>query len=305
MTATESRVTFLSQLFDKGLLVDSGVPGLYGRGAAYEEIISGFDGLISRTVADDGAEKISFPPGMSRNSFERSGYLKGFPQLAGTVHSFCGVDHDHVELLRQLGEGEDWTEGQVATDVVLTPATCYPIYPVLAARGPMAAGGALFDLQSYCFRHEPSADPARMQLFRIREFVRAGTAEEVVTFREGWLKRGPAMIESVGLPLDIDLANDPFFGRGGRLMKVGQREQQLKFELLVQIDNPAGPTAIMSFNYHQDHFGETWGIHTHDGGVSQTACVGYGMDRVALALLKHHGLDISMWPKSVRQTLWG
>ena len=301
----DAQTSFLTQLFDRGLLIDSGVPGLYGRGAAYEEIITGFDNLISRTVADDHAEKISFPPGMSRQSFERSGYLKSFPQLAGTVHSFCGTDHDHTDLLRQLSEGEDWTGGQVSTDVVLTPATCYPIYPVLAARGPMPKGGAIFDLQSYCFRHEPSPDPARMQLFRIREFVRAGTAEEVVAFREGWLKRGPMMIESVGLPLHIDLANDPFFGRGGRLMKVGQREQQLKFELLVQIANPAGPTAVMSFNYHQDHFGETWGIHTHDGEISQTACTGFGMDRVALALLKHHGLEFDAWPKAVCQTLWG
>jgi hypothetical protein len=29
------------------------------------------------------------------------------------------------------------------------------------------------------------------------------------------------------------------------------------------------------------------------------------MDRIALALLKHHGLDFDAWPKSVRKTLWG
>jgi seryl-tRNA synthetase len=301
----DAQPSFLNQLFDKGFLVPSGVDGLYGRGEAYEDVITAFDNLITKVAGPDKAEKICFPPGMSRTSFEKSGYLKSFPQLAGTVHSFCGVDHDHTELLAQLAEGEDWTAKQECTDVVLTPAACYPIYPVLAARGNMAKGGALFDLQSYCFRHEPSQDPARMQLFRIREFVRAGTPEEVVEFREEWLKRGPAMMESVGLPLHIDLANDPFFGRGGRLMKVGQREQQLKFELLVQIANPAGPTAIMSFNYHQDHFGETWGIHTHDGAVSQTACTGFGMDRIALALLKHHGLDLQAWPKAVRKTLWG
>ena len=30
------------------------------------------------------------------------------------------------------------------------------------------------DVFSYCFRHEPSVDPARMQMFRMREFVRIG-----------------------------------------------------------------------------------------------------------------------------------
>lgn len=297
--------SFLQQLFDRGYLIPSGVPGLFGRGEVYESVISGFDSLISKVVKDDAAEKISFPPGMNRAQFEKSGYLKSFPQLAGTVHSFCGLDHDHTELLRELDEGGDWTKGLVCTDVALTPATCYPVYPVMAARGALPEGGSTFDLQSYCFRHEPSDDPARMQMFRIREFVRAGSQDEVLSFRETWLKRGREMMGLVGLPLDIDLANDPFFGRGGRLMRAGQREQELKFELLVQIANPNGPTAIMSFNYHQEHFGETWGIHTADGGVAQTACTGFGMDRIALALLKHHGLDLKAWPTSVRDALWG
>jgi len=62
----------------------SGVPGLFGRGEVYESVISAFDGLISRVVKDDRAEKISFPPGMNRTQFEKSGYLKSFPQLAGS-----------------------------------------------------------------------------------------------------------------------------------------------------------------------------------------------------------------------------
>ena len=295
--------SFLQALFDQGYLIPSGVPGLFGRGEAYEAIVSAFDGLISRLVKDDGAEKISFPPGMSRAHLEKSGYLKSFPQLAGSVHSFCGTDHDHIELLREIDQGGDWTRGLVCTEVALTPATCYPVYPIMAARGPLPSGGQVFDLQSYCFRHEPSEDPARMQMFRIREFVRAGTQEEVLDFRTAWLERGRDLIKSIGLPLDIDLANDPFFGRGGRLMRAGQREKELKFELLVQIANPSGPTAIMSFNYHQEHFGETWGIHTAEGGVAETACTGFGMDRVALALLRHHGLDLADWPEPVRETL--
>ena len=295
--------SFLQALFDQGYLIPSGVPGLFGRGEAYEAIVSAFDGLISRLVKDDGAEKISFPPGMSRAHLEKSGYLKSFPQLAGSVHSFCGTDHDHIELLREIDRGGDWTRGLACTEVALTPATCYPVYPIMAARGPLPSGGQVFDLQSYCFRHEPSEDPARMQMFRIREFVRAGTQEEVLDFRTAWLERGRDLIKSIGLPLDIDLANDPFFGRGGRLMRAGQREKELKFELLVQIANPSGPTAIMSFNYHQEHFGETWGIHTAEGGVAETACTGFGMDRVALALLRHHGLDLAAWPEPVRETL--
>ena len=85
--------------------------------------------------------------------------------------------------------GEDWTEGQEATDIVLTPAACYPLYPTIAKRGPCPKTGGLFDLQSYCFRHEPSSDPARQQMFRMREYVCMGTraARDRVPPDAGWI----------------------------------------------------------------------------------------------------------------------
>ncbi len=51
--------------------------------------------------------------------------MKSFPQLAGTVHSFCGCELDHVSLLQCLEEGKDWTGSKQVTDIVLTPAACY------------------------------------------------------------------------------------------------------------------------------------------------------------------------------------
>jgi seryl-tRNA synthetase len=61
----------------------------------------------------------------------------------------------------------------------------------------------------------------------------------------------------------------------------------------------------MSFNYHMDHFGALWHIGLHDGGVAHTGCVGFGIERLVLALLKHHGLDPARWPQAVRETLGG
>ena len=301
----DQSVRFLDTLFDAGLLIETGVDGLYGRSGAFEDALNRVDALATRYGEKDGAEVLRFPPAMSRSTFETSGYLNSFPQLAGTVHSFCGAERDHARLLERLASGEDWTGGQQATDVVLTPAACYPLYPALAKRGALPPEGKLFDLQSYCFRHEPSLDPARMQLFRMREYVRAGAPEQVVAFRETWLKRGEEMIRSLGLPMEIDVANDPFFGRAGRIMASGQREQGLKFELLVPINSTVEPTACLSFNYHQDHFGKTWGIKTADGETAHTACVGFGLERITLALFKHHGLDVEAWPVQARQVLWG
>ncbi|WP_245495150.1 amino acid--[acyl-carrier-protein] ligase, partial [Agrobacterium cavarae] len=244
-------------------------------------------------------------PGINRAYFEKSGYMKSFPQLAGTVHSFCGCELDHVNLLKTMDEGgDDWAKDQKITDIVLTPAACYPLYPTIAKRGNLPDGGGLYDIQSYCFRHEPSKDPARQQLFRMREYVRMGTESDVTDFRQLWMDRGVAMMEGIGLDVKLDIANDPFFGRAGRMLANNQRDQNLKFELLIPVTSTANLTACMSFNYHQDAFGAKWGLNLADGSVAHTACVGFGLERLALALLAKHGLDVDQWPQSVRDTLW-
>ncbi|MCF1436372.1 MULTISPECIES: amino acid--[acyl-carrier-protein] ligase [Rhizobium/Agrobacterium group] len=301
----DSQTNFLDRLFEAGLLIDTGVDGLYGRSGQFEDVIAAFERLIDRFGGADGAEALRFPPGMNRAYFETSGYMKSFPQLAGTVHSFCGNELDHVSLLKCMDADEDWTKDQKATDIVLTPAACYPLYPTIAKRGPIAASGALFDLQSYCFRHEPSTDPARQQLFRMREYVCMGSESHVTDFRQTWMDRGLKMMEEVALPVEIDIANDPFFGRAGKMLANNQRDQNLKFELLIPITSVAKPTACMSFNYHQDAFGSKWGLNLEDGSVAHTACVGFGLERIALALFHHHGLDVKAWPQSVRTALWG
>ncbi|WP_152047369.1 amino acid--[acyl-carrier-protein] ligase [Aureimonas psammosilenae] len=302
-TAETQATPLLDRLFEAGLLIRTGVDGLYGRSGTFERIVEGVDRLVTRIGRDDGAEAIRFPPGMSQSAFVRSGYLKSFPHLAGTVHSFCGCDADHAALLRCLETGEDWTANQAATEIVLTPAACYPLYPVAAERGRLPADGLLFDLQSYCFRHEPSLEPTRMQMFRMREYVRMGTPEQVIAFRQTWLERGTAMMRDFDLPLAVDPANDPFFGRAGRMLANNQRVQGLKFELNVPINSVEKPTACLSFNYHQDHFGTTWGIEQADGSVAHTACVGFGLERITLALLHRHGLDPAAWPGVVREPL--
>ena len=144
----DMQVSLLDRLFDSGLLIDMGVEGLYGRSGQFEDVITAFERLIDRIGGGDGAEAIRFPPGMSMASFEKSGYMKSFPQLAGTVHSFCGNDHDHLGLLACMEEGKDWTKEQKPTDIALTPAACYPLYPTIARRGPLPMSGGLYDLQS-------------------------------------------------------------------------------------------------------------------------------------------------------------
>ena len=73
---------------------------------------------------------------------------------------------------------------------------------------------------------------------------------------------------------------------------------------MVPVISDTEPTALCSFNYHQDKFGGEFGIRTADGAVAHTACLGFGMERVTMALFKVHGFDVAAWPADVRSQLW-
>jgi len=285
------------------LLLPTSGDGVYARTALFEQVIETLSALITRLREPD-AEILRFPPVMSRAQLEKSGYLHSFPHLLGCVSCLHGEESE----IRALVEGHDanrnWVAGLSATDMVLSPAACYPLYPLVAARGPVPANGLLFDVASYCFRRERSFECDRLQAFQMREFVCVGRREQALDLQARWKSRAQWLAKRLALPHAVAPASDPFFGRAGKLMAMSQIEQSLKFELLIPVHTKQLPTACMSFNYHRDHFGTTWDLVTETGEVAQTACVAFGLDRLALALFATHGTDLQTWPAVVRDTLW-
>jgi len=290
------------ELLAAGLLVPMGVRGVYGRGTDFERAIERFDALVTKEGARLDPEVMRFPPIFSRANYEKIDHINNFPDLMGSVHTFMGSDREHRELLGKFERKEDWSRDLSAARVMMTPAICYPLYPTVAGTT-LPEGGRRVDLQGYAFRHEPSPDPARMQIFRMHEFVRLGTPEQALEHRAFWMDKGAEIFNSVGLPVETVVANDPFFGRGGKVQKAMQREQALKFEFVIPICSEEKPTAIGSCNYHVDHFGVAFDIKAADGQVAHSACVGFGLERIALALFKRHGLDLAGWPREVRDVL--
>lgn len=278
-----------------------GVQGAFGRGPVFERIVDRFNDLVSDIARDDGAETRTYPPVVSRKVIEKNNYLESFPHLCGTVFSFFGKELEARQMAQKAAQGQPWSEHLGVTDLCLTPAICYPLYPTL--KGKLSPGGGLYSLLGWAYRHEPSNEPTRMQSFRMREFIRAGTADQVVEWRDMWLQRGLDLLRSLGLNANSDVASDPFFGRGGKMMAANQREQRLKFEVLIPVISEENPTACCSFNFHQDHFGSKWEIQTAEGEVANTACLGFGLERIVMALFKTHGCDVNKWPADVRRRL--
>lgn len=301
-----ARAEFRDRLIAEGLLIPTGVDGLYGRSGTFEDIIDGIDGVVRRTgrsvYGADGAKRLRFPPVFPRTSFEKTDYIASFPQLTGAISTFLGDNKEHRALLADRDEGRPWDGHLASAGTMLVSAACHPLYNTIS--GELPDGGSRFDVYGYCFRHEPAIDPARMQAFRMHEYVYVGDPDSAAAHRDSWIPRGLDVLTSLGLKPEAVPANDPFFGRAGRLLATNQIEENLKTELVVRLygDLDDG-TAVVSCNCHREHFGENFAIHTADGEVAHSACVGFGMERIALALLANHGTTISQWPADVLNEL--
>jgi seryl-tRNA synthetase len=86
------------------------------------------------------------------------------------------------------------------------------------------------------------------------------------------------------------------------MMAESQRDKELKYELVAEVAT-AEPRAISSANYHEAHFGETFALRLNDGSAAHTACIGFGLERIALALFRRHGPDVGQWPHEVVERL--
>ena len=274
-------------------------PGVMLYPAAFETILAMLRRGIAGLAADESYRRLTIPPVISRRTIERAGYVASFPHLLGTVHSYGGGPKEWSRLAPLAEEGGEWHVDQRISDLVLLPAACYPTYATLA--GQSLDRPAKFAVEANCFRQEASSETGRLRTFRMVELVTAADEEHCVQWRDRWLERVAGWLASLSLKVEIEEADDPFFGAGRKLYQAAQRAQKLKFELRVPVAEDL-VQAVASANYHKDHFGQTFGFEC-GGEVGQTACMAFGLERIALALINAHGPRLSGWPTAVTSAL--
>lgn len=274
------------------LIMQAGAPGLSVFGPTFEELIDALQSDLSKQAAGEAPIRLGIQPVIARSIVERAGYVEAFPHLLGAVHTYEGDDRQWRALAREMEAGRDWSSEHRMSDTVVLPAVCYQVYPQL--EGARLDRTCLFDITGYCYRHERSHEPGRMRSFRMRELVCIGAPKDVVEWREAWLERGREWLASLGLDVSIEAATDPFFGGAARLMQPLQEREQLKWELVTNVDTETRQ-AVASSNYHKDHFGSTFEIRAADG-VAHSACAAFGLERIALAVLNVHGESPESWP---------
>lgn len=291
-----------NRLIEAGRIVPQPAKGLWAFDDDFERVLEGVDALVHAMEPTTGIKRMTFPPIFDQATFVKTGYMQSFPQLIGSVDVFLGDSKGHRTMLAAKDAGEDWTTHLVPGHLNLVSAPCHQIYAMLADS--TLSGPAKYEVWNRCFRHEPSDDPMRLVSFRMREKVCVGTPEQAVEHRELGMQVGPELLRSIGLQIEVVPANDPFFGRAANIFAQGQIDAGLKYEFECKVygEHNSG-TALGSSNYHNDHFGLDFQITADNGETAHSSCIGFGLERVTVALFATHGVDIREWPAEVRTRL--
>lgn len=302
MTLSPPLSDFAERLADQGIFRPTSLPGIYGTNADFEHVVRGLSQSILALSPTGTPDVAHYPPVIESSALIENGYLEAFPHLTGILQGFGGDSQAYKTMMQATTNGGEWTTFFQSTGLAFSPAACYPVYPRLR-QTTLPPEGMTLTLETYCYRNEPSHDLTRMQLFRVREFVRFGRPDEITEFVDRWGETLVQWLQHLGLFAERVPANDPFFGRTGRLLGEAQRANGVKFEIVVPITNPETPTAVASTNRHGTTMGERYQIRGADGAPAQSACVGVGLERLALAFYAAYGTDCFAWPSRVRAAI--
>ena len=135
-----------------------------------------------------------------------------------------------------------------------------------------------------------------------RELVFVGEREWVLAERQKAIDAFIPISDALGLPTEIRTASDPFFVAPDANAKTYfQLSSETKYEISVEVGDNDERLAVGSFNYHTDFFGKAFETTAGAGGPAHSVCVAFGLERLAHAVLVHHGNDPSGWPELLRR----
>ncbi len=282
-----------------GWLTQWNAPGVAGFTGQWEAVIDGLQAMITASESVPPEDTLNFPPVIARSVIDTTEYAESFPHLLGTIKTL--EESAAAEYLHAVGQGTPEDELREVSDVVLVPATCYSLYPLVAEAGRVPAGRT-FSVMGNCFRAEASTELGRFRSFRMREFVHFGDMNATTAWRDRRADVAIELFARLGMQGEKELATDPFFRPLQRVMAPSQLEQQLKYEIVVPI-TAERRIAIASANLHKDHLCHRFEIHSEDGEIATSTCAAFGLERIVLCLIAHHGLDPEGWPDAVRREL--
>ena len=226
------------------------------------QLFAKFEAQFLRMALASGAEEHAFPSIIENQTLRRAGYFASFP--------------DGATQVRAPG---------LTPDCSLSPAVCYHCYPLFGQS--QLQKEVIWTCQGNCFRHENGRYEGlgRLWEFTMREIVFCGPPEWIHQQRDEWMQRVLRFSDECGLAGTLEESTDPFYGASSRGQQLLQRLKKLKYELRLTLGNGT-TTAAASFNLHEVHFSQAFGITSISGEPFHTGCVAFGLERWVLAAIE-------------------
>jgi seryl-tRNA synthetase len=298
--------------FDRLIAKEAAFPVAEGQVALGEPLLSLMDALdrVVRDIAvtEFGGCEHRYPTLIPIGALSRCGYFTSFPQYVWVASRLKADVDNYREFVSEASASQDIGADILSrcspVDYCLPPTMCYHTFNQYTGRN-IPDTLSVVTARGKSFRHEARYHRtlARLWDFTIREIVFLGARDVVLKARERFLNRGLELMNALGLSGRCEVATDPFFANADSSTQItSQRLLELKYE--IQLDIGAGDSiSIASFNFHERFFGESFGITLPDASSTFSGCVGFGLERLAFALVCQHGVDPLGWPESVRQAL--
>ncbi len=269
------------------------------------ELARALDDAVSALARERfGAVEEDHPTLLDADVLSRCRYFGSFPHSVSFV-SHLREDFDAIESFRRANAKADTLRvpdaGAFATDAVLRPTICIPMYHAREGER-LPRGGRVLTSAGRCYRYESKnmVGMRRLWDFSMREIVFLGDAD---SRRETIVACVTSLAEKWDLSFRLVSASDPFFPTVRAAKALWQRTRAAKYELVVDIAD--GTIAAGSINFPDETFAAAFGITTDDGTTATTACIGFGLERLVLALFAQHGFDRKRWPGALGERALG
>jgi hypothetical protein len=178
------------------------------------------------------------------------------------------------------------------------PSTCYHCY---ARRQGQDIGPSDIAVTAItkCHRYEAinHREPGRLLEFSMREVIFLGTPDFARETRTRSLEIVEGWMRDWQLYGSLVTANDPFFSTDFANKATHQHRLALKYEYKALLP-PGRPISILSSNLHGPTFSKAFSI-SQSGRPINTGCIGFGLERMALAIFAQHGSEESGWPQAM------
>lgn len=239
------------------------------------------------------AEMYAFPTFLPVAELKKIDYFRSFPHLVNFVTNLKD-DEDNLKAFTKgkvyHDDGSICMSNSSPIHDCLTPAACYHFY--IGKQNTNLTKTFYGTTRSFCYRREKYYLPLQRQwCFNMREIVCIGDIETVRNFLKTYREMLEVFFKKLGLPIEWEIATDPFFDPSNNPKAIMQILDPVKSEMIFNKN-----LSIGSVNFHKNYFGQAFDIN-FENEMAFSGCIAFGLERWLFAFIETFGKDISRWPK--------